>query len=381
MSAKKTILAVGALTATVLSVAPAVAGADESGPAPTVVVSGLNNPRQLSLVHDRQLLIAEAGKGGPTEVDSDQGPTFVGYSGSVSQVADPQTAEGTAPNRVVTGLLSAGGSPDGLFSVGSDGVSARGVNSAIYIVDTYAPADVLPTPPGTPQDGRLLRARRDGTVRTIANITGYEKANDPDGHGVESNPYAVLAMPDGSELVADAAGNDVLRVSSSGITVFHVFQNVTGGRCTGSSDPTPAFPGCNYVPTSLARDSAGNVYVGGLGSEAKHQGEVSKLSPDGSQVLKTWSGFTSVAGVAVGPDGTLYVSQLEAPQANPPFPQVKGVVTKVTAGNVRTNVDVPFPAGLAADNEGNLYVSAWSISPETGIAGPGTDGQVWRLHL
>jgi hypothetical protein len=251
----------------------------------------------------------------------------------------------------------------------------------IFIQITYAPPDVLPAPPGTAQDGRLLVAKN-GAVKERADITAFEAANDPDGMGFDSDPYAVLALPDGSELVADAAGNDVLRVQGGSVSVFHVFPNVSGGPCTGSYDPTPEFPGCNYVPTSLARDSAGNIYVGGLGSEAKHQGEVSKLSPDGTQVLHTYTGFTSVAGVAVGKDGSLYVSQLEAHEANAPFPQVKGVLTKIAPDRrTRTNVDVPFPAGVAVDSSDNVYVSAWSIAPETGIAGPGTDGQVWRLHF
>lgn len=376
--ASKKATAVAGAAIMIVGVAPAVASADTGPGQPVVVVSGLNNPRQLSLVRD-QLLIAEAGKGGPTVINSPQGPEFVGYTGSVSQVTDPQSAEGTSPNRIVTGLLSAAGSPDGLFAVGSDGVSTRGPSSAIYIQETYAPPDVLPTPPTGPQVGRLLRARRDGTFQSIANITAYEKANDPDGHGFDSNPYAVLALPDGSELVADAAGNDVLKVSSSGISLFHVFPNVTGGSCT--FDPTPDFPGCNFVPTSLATDSVGNVYVGGLGSEAKHQGEVVKLSPDGTQVLHTYTGFTSVTGVAVGADGSIYVSQLEAREAHPFAPPVRGVLTKIAPRNVRTNVDVPFPAGVAVDSANNVYVSAFSISSESGIAGPGTDGQVWRLHF
>jgi hypothetical protein len=67
--------------------------------------------------------------------------------------------------------------------------------------------------------------------------------------------------------------------------------------------------------------------------------------------------------------------------ANAPFPQVKGVLTQIKARDVHTNIDVPFPPGVAVDKENNVYVSAWSISTEAGIAGPGTDGQVWRLRF
>jgi hypothetical protein len=46
-------------------------------------------------------------------------------------------------------------------------------------------------------------------------------------------------------------------------------------------------------------------------------------------------------------------------------------------------VDVPFPAGIALDHHGNVYVAALSIAPEQGLGVPGVDssGQVWRLRL
>lgn len=357
--------------------------AAHSQPSPVVVVSGLNNPRQLQLVGGTsQLLIAEAGKGGDTPVPGPPGQdtTYVGATGSISAVWLPRRAHDTTPNRIVTGLMSAAGQ-DGSFAVGSDGVAARRPRGPIYIQETYAPADVLPAPFGTTQDGRLLAARPYGsTLRTVADISAYELANDPDGHGPDSDPYAVIARRH-DLLVADAAGNDVLRVDRWGhVHLFHVFPNVTTGACASQSDPGPAFPGCNYVPTSLATDRRGHVYVGGLSSETPGEGRVTELSADGRHVLRTWTGFSSVTGVAVDHRGTLYVSQLEAPEQNPIDPRVSGVLTRVR-GNQRTNVDVPFPAGVAVDSCGDVFVSAWSVASEAGLAGPTTSGQVWRLRM
>jgi hypothetical protein len=67
-------------------------------------------------------------------------------------------------------------------------------------------------------------------------------------------------------------------------------------------------------------------------------------------------------------------------QANPPNPAIQGVVTRVSASGKRTNMDVPFPTGLALDGK-NLYVSAFSIAPAAGLGAPGTSGQVWRIPL
>jgi len=58
------------------------------------------------------------------------------------------------------------------------------------------------------------------------------------------------------------------------------------------------------------------------------------------------------------------------------------VLTRVR-GSHRTNVDVPFPAGVAFDHKNNVYVSAFSISPDTGGGIPGIDssGQVCWLRF
>jgi hypothetical protein len=193
---------------------------------------------------------------------------------------------------------------------------------------------------------------------------------------VVSDPYAVLHLKN-RELVADAAGNDVLNVDSSGtVSLFHVFPNITTGVCAKRFDPTPAFPGCNFVPDALATDGAGHIFVAGLASFARAQGAVVELNPSGTTVLAAYSGLTTPDGLAIGPDGSIYVSQLVANSGGP----VPGLVTRIL-GAKRTSVAVPVPSGLAIDGSGNLYVSTFSIAPSTGLGVPGLDtsGQIWRL--
>lgn len=353
--------------------------------APVVVVTGLNNPRQLSLVSQGLLLIAEAGKAGPTKITvpgPEGGDQFIGATGSISGVAFPQVVQGQHPHRLITGLFSIGGDPSGVGTTGADGVSATSVFGKVYVQET-AGAPELPQPLRA-QGGKLLSGFWFQKPRPVADITGFEEANDPDGHGVESNPYAVLARRDGTQLVADAAGNDVLKVAADGsVSVWHVFANITTGACAGQFDPSPAFPGCNYVPTSLASDRDGNIYVGGLVSEAPGEGRVTKLDPTGRHVLRTWSGFSAVTGLAVGRDGALYVSEFGAPEQAPIDPGVSGVLTRVAPNGARSHVDVPFAAGVAVDALNNVFVSAFSIAPETGLAPVPVDtsGQVWRVRF
>ena len=377
----------GGLVVPLSAVSASAAPAASYRSAPVVVVSGLNNPRQLSLVHNDVLLIAEAGRGGTVATVSspEGGKQGLGYTGSVSAVLAPAIAHKQAPHRIITGLLSAASAtageegPVGGSATGPDGVAARSLNR-IAVIDT--PHGTATPAAARKRDGQLLRAAAGGPIDPIANITAYEKAHDPDHMGVDSNPYAVLNYRSGW-LVADAAGNDILRVDRLGhISVFHVFPNIKTGPCAKQTDPPP-FPGCNFVPTSLATDRWGNVYVGSLGSLVPGQGSVVELNQWGD-VRKVWSGFTSVSGVAVGSDGAIYVSQLLAPEAHPANSLLQGVLTRIKGG-ARTNMDIPFPSGIAVDYANNVFVSVFSVLPSTGAGIPSipfdTSGQVWRLRF
>jgi hypothetical protein len=342
---------------------------------PVVLVSGLNNPRQLSLLGGRGLLIAEAGRG-------DQ-PTFCVASpgcgagtGSIARIDDVWANPPTA-RRIVTGLLSFA-DPDGGFAVGADGVSTRN-GTQVYIAMTadgaglvgptgMARRRLLPdTPVGTPgggQLGKLLLSWAGRTLRVAADISAVEAAEDPDGAGVDSNPYAVLALPDGRQLVADAAGNDILSVRGHSVDVFAVL---------------PDHDGQQAVPTSLALGPDGSIYVGELNGESPTTARIDRLSPTGD--LLDWvGGFSTVTGVAVGPDGTVYASELFGGADVLP-----GQVTAVPPTGMRRHYPVPFPAGLAVDGSRHLYVSAWSISDADGVPlGNGVTaapGQVWRLTV
>ncbi|GAA4971340.1 ScyD/ScyE family protein [Kineococcus glutinatus] len=381
--------------------APATATTGEHDPAPVVVATGLDNPRQLGWDRDgASLLVAEAGSGGDTCAGEGPQRQCAGLTGAVGLVHDPGARTGGAPHRVVTGLASIA-APDGSFAVGSDGAAATELPGIYAAAMTYVPPEAFPgvdLPGGFARQLGSVVLGGHGYSYPVVDLAAAEARLNPDGAQVESNPYGILVVPRTATtpthaLVADAAANTVWRVGIGGdlrprVSVFATYPTPP------DDDTTPEF-----VPTSLARDADGNVYVGGLGSEQPGAAQVVKYSAGGRE-LHRWTGFTGVTGVAVAGDGTLYVSQLfgagapgggedgepVAPNDDVPGPGpgAPGDVVRVAPSGERTSVPVPFPAGLAVDEEGAVYVSAWSVSDADGApagpAGPATPGgQIWRL--
>ncbi|MEV6959161.1 ScyD/ScyE family protein [Streptomyces sp. NPDC051207] len=349
------VVATGAALAVCAGVAPAGADAGRQGGKPVVkvVATGLDNPRQLSYDHG-DLYVAEAGRGGKKCIGAGpEGERCVGLSSAVTKVHRHKGA--WKHHRVVEGLPSLA-QPDGGFATGVDGVSAR--HGRLWAVETYAPAGSgVPTARPWNTLGKLLRIQH-GKAKIAADVSAVEFRHNPHTTALDSNPYAVLALPDGRRIVADAAGNDLIEVSRSGrARPFTVF---------------PDHDGHETVPTSLALGGDGKLYVGELnGLTDEPTARVWRVDVRTGKILDWKSGFGPVTGVAVNRKGDLYVSQLFG-----------GVVTKVSHDDERTHVKVPYPAGLALDGQGKLYVSAWSVADRDGTVVKGEKtpgGQLWKI--
>jgi sugar lactone lactonase YvrE len=203
---------------------------------------------------------------------------------------------------------------------------------------------------------QLLKITPSGVVHPVADIGAYEAANNPDGLQVDTNAYAVLALP-GHQLVTDAGGNSLLDVRANGsISTVTTFPKVIGGF--GPADP---------VPTEVVLGPDGAYYVSNLSGVPFTPGSarVWRVLPDGSKTIYA-DGLTQVTDLAFGPDGSLYVLQ----HAAAPFFGGPGSIVRIAPGGARTMVDTQgrlnHPAGLVVGPDGALYVANFSTAPDVG---------------
>jgi hypothetical protein len=355
------VISAAAISGATLS-APVQGAAEDPGPLARtarhrVVVTGLDNPRQLSIAPSGRLLVAEAGHGGKHCQGEGEDAECVGKTGRLSVVRNSHRY--TVADRFLSG---AGG--DGSFAVGMDGAGKR-AGGRYFAIVTYAPPDVVPQ--GLPgwQSGKLISINHAGKKRAVADITAFERKYDPDGEGFDSNPYSVLVLKH-RVLVADAAGDYIAQVRGGRVSLFAKMPEY--GK---KVDP---------VPTVLTRGPHGTILVGELHSEIPKKAKIRQFSRSG-KLLRSWGGFTTITGIALGKDGRLYVSELFGGKCG--FDKIPtcfpGRVVRVMPNGARQAKGVPFPAGIVV--RGNKpFVNAFSVSPSSGFGGnPAWSGQIWRL--
>jgi hypothetical protein len=320
-------------------VAPAApAGAISHRHTPRVVADGLDNPRGLAWGPGGVLLVAESGRGG-------SGPCFPGVFTAEDMCFGRTGAVTVIPrhgrqHRILTGLPSIAEQGTGAFAFGPSDVSAGGTGLYLSIGG-----------PGPQLDRSVFGSRAAkllGTVQrlgrhgwdTVADLAAFERANDPDAQLHESNTTSVLSTARGTFAI-DAAGNTLFAVRPHHTPrLLATFTNRTAGDIEYQS-----------VPTALADGPDGAVYVADLTGAPFPAGQsrVWRWTPKGLSVFA--DGFTSAVDLAFGPDGSLYVLEV--------FP---GDVVRVRPDGTRSTAVPPdaglsFPTGLAVGQDGSVYVS------------------------
>lgn len=330
-----------------------------------VVATGLDNPRLLSFARGG-LYVAEAGRGGAGPcVTGEEGPACFGLTGAVTRI------QWGHQSRVVTGLPSLAGA-DGSSATGPADVAVLG---RVYVMTLGLGLDpALRSTFGSA--GRLLGSLAVGVLGhhrpvRVADLSGYEAANDPDGNGPDSNPTGLL-LHRGSALVTDSGGNDLLQVRLDGsISTQAVFPTTL---VTPPFPPPPSQIPMQAVPTAVAVGPDGAYYVSQLTGFPFPAGGASiwRVVPGQAPTIYA-TGLTNVTDLAWD-SGTLYAVQLSNVGLTSETGLPTGSLVRVLPGAAPQPVGDPLPApyGVALAR-GSAYVTTCSV-----CAG---GGQVVRIAL
>lgn len=340
-----------------------------SGPPPpagaTVLATGLDNPRGLTIGPDGAVYVAEAGAGGDgpcIEGDSPEDRQCYGATGAITRIADG------GQERVIEGLMSRA-AEDGSRATGPQDVAFQ-AGELYAVVGLFGPETARAE---LDQDGgelaRLI-AVADGSATIVADFADYEANINPDGAEADSNPYSMAALDDGRFLVVDASGNDLLQVGADGtIETLVVFPERP------ETGPNGQELNMQSVPSAVAVGSDGDYYVGQLTGFPFPAGgaNVYRVPADGGEPEVFASGFTNIIDVAFGPDGSLYVLELfrgGLRNVNPEEPTtLEGRLVRIAPDGSQTEVAGPgviAPGSVVLDDEGAIYLSVFSTLPGAG---------------
>jgi hypothetical protein len=295
------------------------------------------------------LYVAEAGRGGagPCQVVlPSEPPRCFGLTGAISRLWKG------VQERVVTGLPS---QANALAAGGPHDISFVGRGGAYVTMGSGGhPSLRAGWGPGGELFGTVLHIPTSGRWRVVADIAAFELSDNPDHGIIDTNAFGLLAEP-GGRYVADAGGNDILRLEANGdLSVVAVFPaRLNSPRGTDS------------VPTDIVRGPDGALYVSELAGVNFGAGlaNIWRVVP-GSTPTVYRSGLQTVIDLDFGPDGTLYYLE----HASGVFFSGPGRVVHVLANGTPVVVagGLTRPTSLLVADDGTVYVTNNGVTPGAG---------------
>ena len=263
-------------------------------------------------------------------------------------------------------------------------MSAIGPKGIVLIADTGNARH----PPGDHSAGTITTVSGNGSV-------GNSRATASRPHWPWSAPFGVTVDSTGNIYIAEFGTNRIRKIDTTGKITTAIGDGIQGF----AGDGGPANKVEMSLPTSVAIDSSGNVYLRRLAEQPHSQTgrrQRQHLSPATAQVSRSGDGSAASAaqlnaplGVAVDAAGNLYI----ADTVNNVVRRVgsKGVITTFAGtgtagsggdGGAATSAQLNGPQGLAVDSAGNLYIADTQnhrVRKVTGgtittVAGSGTSG-------
>ena len=246
---------------------------------------------------------------------------------------------------------------------------------------------------------RVRKRAPDGTITTVAGngTAGFSGDGGPATAAQLNNPFGVALGQDGSLYISDSSNGRVRKVDAGGI----ISTFAGGSPCPGAfpCDGFPATQGQLNLPRGLAVGPDGSLYIA-----VSNNGRIHRVGPDG--IITTVAGgagfgFGGDGGpatqaalnvptdVAVGPDGSLYIADFFDDRIR--RVTLDGIIHTYAGGGVNSPGDgllataaaLNLPQGVAVAPDGTLYIGETGsqrvrrVTPDgliTTVAGTGVSG-------
>jgi kumamolisin len=308
----------------------------------------------------------EAGNNGSTDGTGNAvrfkapGDVATDYTGNIYVVdTDNHTIRKITPNGTVTtlaGLAGVSGSTDGL------GSAARFNNPSGIVVDIYENIFVADT------DNHTIRAiTQAGNVTTVAGLAGSSGSADGAGSSARFNHPSGIAVDAEDNLYVADTGNNTIRMITSGTVT-------TLAGTAGTIGSTDGAEGLFSSPEGIAVTFGGGVYVADTNNHTIRS--ISTIPAVTTTTLAglaqnsgssdgpgTMARFQYPAGIAVDEAGNVYVADTDNHTVR--LISSTGVVGTIAglAGSsgstdgLGTAARLFYPTGIAVDESGNVYVA------------------------
>ena len=245
---------------------------------------------------------------------------------------------------------------------------------------------------------RIRMVSPSGIITTVAGngVSGYSGDNGPATSAELADPYGLALDASGNLYIADHLENRIRMVSPSGI-ITTVAGNGTYGFSGDNGVATSAELG---EPVGVAVDASGDIYIADFENnrirKVSPSGIITTVAGDGTQGYSGDNGPATSAelvvptGVALDASGNLYIAEPYDSRVRKVSPS--GIITTVAGNGTQgysgdngpaTSAEFQGPSSVALDASGNLYITDQFnnrirvVSPSgiiTTAAGNGTSG-------